>query len=54
LVATGVKEGVIALVAGGALAAVTVVGLVSAKTSPSDQSPADVNQPVKIEYGTNG
>ncbi len=40
------------LLAGGVIAAVTVVGLVSSQTSPSGQSPTDVTQPVKIDYGS--
>jgi hypothetical protein len=40
------------LLAGGVVAAVTVVGLVNAQTSPGDQSPANVTQPVKIDYGS--
>ena len=39
------------LVAGGAVAAVTVVGLVSSQTGTSGESPANVNQPV-VDYGT--
>ncbi len=40
------------LIAGGAIAVVTVVGLVSSQTSASGQSPTDVTQPVNIDYGT--
>jgi hypothetical protein len=40
------------LLAGGAIAAITVVGLVNAQTSPSGASPTNVDQPVTIEYGT--
>lgn len=40
------------LLAGGAVAAVTIVGLVSSQTSPGDQSPTDVTQPVNIDYGS--
>jgi hypothetical protein len=39
------------LVAGGAVAAVTVLGLVSSQTGTSGESPANVNQPV-VDYGT--
>lgn len=42
------------LVAGGVVAAVTIVGVVNSQTSAGDQSPADVTQPVVIDYGTNG
>jgi hypothetical protein len=40
------------LIAGGIVAAVAVVGLVSSQTSPGDTSPADVTQPVTIDYGS--
>lgn len=40
-------------VVGGAVAAVTVVGLVNANTGTEGPSPANVNQPV-VQYGTNG
>lgn len=36
---------------GGAVAAVTIVGLVSSQTSAEGASPANVNQPV-VQYGT--
>ncbi|WP_164519542.1 hypothetical protein [Nocardioides ferulae] len=39
------------LVVGGIVATATIVGVVSSQTSPSGDSPANVNQPV-IEYGT--
>lgn len=42
------------LIAGGVVATVAVVGLVSSQTSPGDQSPTDVTQPVTIDYGANG
>ena len=41
------------LVAGGAVAIVTIVGLVNSQTSASGPSPANSNQPVTINYGTN-
>ena len=41
-----------ALVIGGVVASATIVGVVSSQTSPSGDSPVNVNQPV-IEYGTN-
>lgn len=39
------------LVAGGAVATVTVLGLVSAQTGTAGESPANVNQPI-VDYGT--
>ena len=42
------------LIAGGVVATVTIVGLVSSQTSPSGASPTDVTQPVNIDYGSNG
>lgn len=39
--------------AGGAIAAVGIVGLVSAQTAAPDQSPTNANQPVVIDYGDN-
>lgn len=42
------------LIAGGVVAAVAVVGLVSSQTSPSGSSPTDVTQPVNIDYGSTG
>lgn len=41
-----------ALLIGGIVASATIVGVVSSQTSPSGQSPANVNQPI-IEYGSN-
>lgn len=41
------------LLAGGAVAAVAVVGVVSSQTSAPDQSPTNVTQPVAIDYGSN-
>ncbi len=43
----------ISLVAGGAIAAVGVVGLVSSQVSAPAQSPTNANQPVVIDYGSN-
>jgi hypothetical protein len=40
------------VLAGGVVAAVTVVGLVNAQTNPSGASPTNVEQPVSIDYGT--
>jgi hypothetical protein len=40
------------VIAGGAVAAVTIVGLVNSQTSASGQSPTNVNQPVTIDYGS--
>jgi hypothetical protein len=41
---------VAAMIVGGAVAAVTVVGVVSSQTSPQGDSPANVNAPV-VQYG---
>ena len=41
-----------AMVVGGSVAAVTIVGVVGSQTSPPDQSPTSVNAPA-IEYGSN-
>lgn len=41
-----------ALVIGGIVASATIVGVINSETSPSGDSPANVNQPV-IEYGSN-
>lgn len=40
-------------IAGGVIAAITIVGLVRAQTSP-DGSPGNVSHPVTIDYGTTG
>ena len=40
------------LAAGGAVAVVTIVGLVNSQTAASGRSPANVNQPVTINYGS--
>ena len=40
------------LLAGGVIAAITIVGLVNSQTSPGDQSPTDVTRPVQIDYGS--
>jgi hypothetical protein len=42
------------VLAGGVVATVAVVGLVTSQTSASGASPADVTQPVHISYGSNG
>jgi hypothetical protein len=42
------------LIAGGVVASIAVVGLVSSQTGPGDTSPSDVTQPVNIDYGSNG
>ena len=39
-------------VAGGIVATVTIIGLVNSQTSASGRSPADINRPVTINYGT--
>lgn len=44
---------VIAVVAGGAIATVTVLGVVSSQTAAPDKSPVSVNAPA-INYGSNG
>lgn len=41
---------VAAMIVGGAVAAVTVVGVVSSQTRPQGDSPANVNAPV-VQYG---
>lgn len=42
---------VVSVIAGGVLATVTVVGLVSSQTSAPSESPADVQSPV-VDYGS--
>ncbi len=42
------------LIAGGTVAAVTIVGVVNSQTGADGASPTDVTQPVSIDYGTNG
>lgn len=39
------------VIVGGIVATATIFGVVSSQTSPSDQSPANVNAPV-VDYGT--
>ena len=41
-----------AMVVGGAVAAVTIVGVVGSQTAAPEESPTNVNAPV-IEYGSN-
>jgi hypothetical protein len=41
-----------AMIVGGTVAAVTVVGVVNSQTAAPDESPTSVNAPV-IEYGSN-
>jgi hypothetical protein len=41
---------VVSIIVGGAVAVVTVIGLVDAQTGASGASPANVNQPV-VDYG---
>ena len=43
---------IVSLIVGGAVASVTVIGLVNSQTGPVDHSPANINQPV-IQYGSN-
>ena len=52
MTSTSILATIASLLAGGVVASLTVIGLVSAQTSPSGQSPTDVTQPVEIEYGT--
>lgn len=40
------------LVIGGVVAAATVIGVVSSQTGTSGESPANVQAPVVVEYGT--
>lgn len=42
---------VVSVVVGGALAGMTVVGLVKSQTAAPDQSPANVSNPV-MQYGS--
>jgi hypothetical protein len=42
---------VASLFVGGAVATATIVGVISAQTSPPGESPANVSQPV-VEYGS--
>lgn len=41
------------IIVGGAVATVTVLGVVSSQTSTTGPSPADVSQSVVVPYGTN-
>ena len=43
---------VAAMIVGGTVATVTVIGVVNSQTSPPSNSPANVNAPV-IDYGSN-
>jgi hypothetical protein len=43
---------VAAMIAGGAVATVTIVGVVQSQTSAPDSSPVSVNAPA-IDYGSN-
>lgn len=43
---------VAAMIVGGTVAAVTVVGVVTTQTAAPDKSPANVNSPV-LPYGSN-
>jgi hypothetical protein len=44
-----------AMVVGGSVAAVTIVGVVGSQTAPPDKSPTSVNAPASdyIDYGSN-
>ncbi|SDS22907.1 Protein of unknown function [Nocardioides scoriae] len=53
MVGTSIVTTIASVVAGGAVAAVSIVGLVSSQTSAPSESPADVNAPVVIDYGSN-
>lgn len=44
--------GVGSVVAGGALATATLMGVVTSQTSAPDKSPADVSKPAIIDYGS--
>lgn len=44
---------VAAMIVGGAVATVTVVGVVNSQTSPQGPNPTSVNAPV-VTYGSNG
>jgi hypothetical protein len=39
--------------AGSAIAAVGIIGLVSSQTAAPDTSPTNANQPVVVDYGDN-
>ena len=41
-----------AMIVGGSVAAVTVVGVVNSQTAPPEKSPVSVNAPA-IDYGSN-
>lgn len=43
---------IISVLAGGAVAAATIVGVVQTQTAPPEKSPVDVHS-VSIEYGSN-
>lgn len=50
---TSVLTTVGSVLAGGAIAAVGVVGLVNSQTSGPAESPTNVDQPVVVDYGSN-
>jgi hypothetical protein len=43
---------IVSVLAGGAVAAVSVVGLVNSQTAAPADSPVDVTAPVNIDYGS--
>jgi hypothetical protein len=49
---TNAVGAIASVVAGGALAAASVVGLISSQTGAPDRSPTDVSKPAVIDYGT--
>lgn len=50
---TSILTTIASLIAGSAVAAVGVVGLVSSQVGAPAQSPTNANQPVVIDYGSN-
>ena len=54
MLGTSILATVGSLIAGGAVAAVTIVGLVNSQTGAPASSPSDVTKSVSIDYGSNG
>jgi len=52
---TGIIGTIVSLVVGGAVATVTVVGVVGSQTSAPNESPVDSSQPASqiVQYGSN-
>lgn len=52
---TGIVGTIVALVVGGSLAAVTVVGVVGSQTAAPSESPGDSSLPASqiVDYGSN-